>query len=217
MSTNQYWSANAVDLCGAFILRYIGSVPSLRTWGVFEVCGLQGRLRFGVVTRMRVILTGTLAWNLANRCRKRAVIRVYGLENSGSVKGVCMTVKKVSTLQRGAFVGLTAVFVMSCAAAAHADTWRKPKEAVEWAFKHGAVSVALEKCSMKKGPRYQELEINARDVPRTGEARTFEAGREQMLLLDGPDLTSLCGTALKFYGPYGADLRDVLQPVAAKE
>ncbi len=96
------------------------------------------------------------------------------------------------------------------AAPAMADSWRELPEYVEWDFKLGAVSVALEKCPFTQGLRYRELALNAETVKPGKPMRSFADGREMMLILDGPDKSALCGTAFKFFGPSGSDLSGVL-------
>jgi len=105
-------------------------------------------------------------------------------------------------------------FIVLCLVAGihalQADTWREHKRDVEWAFKLGAVRVALEKCPFKEGPRFKELENNAKTFPLLNDMRTFDEGRSFMMILDGADLRTLCRTAFKFYGPAGKDLSQVL-------
>ena len=109
---------------------------------------------------------------------------------------------------RSAVIG---VFLSGCVGTiALADTWAQPKGNVEWAFKLGAVLVALEKCPFKKGARFDELETNAKEITPQGEARGQQEGRDFMLILDGSDASLLCGTAYKFFGAAGEDLGKVL-------
>ncbi len=106
---------------------------------------------------------------------------------------------------------LVALVLVALGPSARAETWRQPKQNVEWAFKFGAISVALEKCTFEKGKRFGELEANAKEAPSDGDKRTEKEGREFMMILDGPDPRVLCGTALKFFGPDGRDLPNTLK------
>ena len=91
-----------------------------------------------------------------------------------------------------------------------ADSWQERPEYVEWNFKLGVVSVALEQCPFTQGLRYRELSKNAQSIKPKKKVRTYEEGREMILILDGPDKSALCATALKFFGPTGTDLSGVL-------
>lgn len=111
---------------------------------------------------------------------------------------------------------LTPIFysaaIIGTASAAIADSWREPKPLIEWKFKLGAVSVALENCPFKKGPRHAEAVTNADTVKPAKKLRSYDEGRKFMLILDGPDKSQLCGVAYKFFGPTGTDLSELVAP-----